>query len=47
MLKHEFFKCMDLHKILKERIKGNIFVELNDGVLSIKISTKRGIYYVD
>ena len=45
MEKHWFFMCKNLHKNLKERIKGGIFVTMNEGVLSININAGRGIRY--
>ncbi len=30
MNKNEFYKCMQLHKMLKNRIKGGIFIGINN-----------------
>ena len=45
MEKHWFFMCKKLHKILKERIKGGIFISMDDGVLTVNINAGRGIRY--
>jgi len=36
---------MELHKILKERIKGGIFVTISNGTLAINIRGGRGVNY--
>lgn len=45
MLKNEFFKSMELHKILKERIRGRIFVTFDGSILNININPGKGIIY--
>lgn len=45
MEKYDFITCMNIHKILKQRIKGGIFVSIANGQLSININAGRGIRY--
>ena len=45
MEKYDFITCMNLHKKLKERIKGGIFISINNSQLSININGGRGIRY--
>lgn len=45
MEKNEFFKCMQLHKLLKSRIKGNVYIIISNGTLSVNINAGRGIRY--
>lgn len=45
MEKYDFITCMNLHKKLKERIKGGIFISIDNGQLSININGSRGIRY--
>lgn len=45
MEKYDFIRCMNLHKKLKERIKGGIFISVENGKLSININAGRGIRY--
>ena len=45
MEKYDFITCMNLHKKLKERIKGGIFISIVNGQLSININGGRGIRY--
>lgn len=45
MNKKDFFLCMDLHKILKEKIKGRIFISSYMGTLAIHINAGKGIKY--
>lgn len=45
MLRNEYLTCMSLHKILKEGIKGKIFIVINEGVLTIYINAGRDIKY--
>ena len=45
MEKYDFITCMNLHKKLKERIKGGIFISIDNGQLSININGGRGIRY--
>ena len=42
MEKYDFITCMNLHKKLKERIKGGIFISIDNGQLSININGGRG-----
>lgn len=37
MLRYEFIKCIDLRNKLAERIKGKIFVSLDNGRMTISI----------
>ena len=45
MEKYDFIICMNLHKILKNRIKGGIFISIENGQMSININGARGIRY--
>lgn len=45
MDKQDFFKCMELHKRLKEKVKGGIFICINNGIMSINITGCRGIRF--
>lgn len=45
MEKYDFITCMNLHKKLKERIKGGIFISIVNGQLSININGGREIRY--
>lgn len=45
MEKYDFITCMNLHKILKNRIKGGIFISIENGQLGININAGRGIRY--
>lgn len=46
MEKHEFFKCMEIHKRLKEKVKAGIFIGLNNGTMTISITGFRGVRFV-
>lgn len=46
MEKHEFFKCMEIHKRLKEKVKAGIFIGLNNGQMTISITGFRGVRFV-
>lgn len=46
MEKHEFFKCMELHKRLKEKVKAGIFIGINNKTMTISISGFRGVRFV-
>ena len=45
MEKYDFIKCMNLHKKLKERIKGGIFISANREKLYVNINAGKGIKY--
>ncbi len=48
MEKYDFIKCMNLHRRLKKRIRGTVFIALEDGVLTININPDkwiRGVRY--
>lgn len=45
MDKKNFSLCMNLHKLLKEKIKGRIFVTFYMGTLTIHINAGKGIKY--
>lgn len=45
MLSNEQLVCLDLQKILTERIKGKIFVSKDYDLLTIHISPGKGINY--
>lgn len=45
MLKNTYLACLDLQKILKERIKGRIFVSIEKDCLSVNINPGKGINY--
>lgn len=45
MLKHEYLTCIKLHKKLKERIKGKIFITMNDNVITVNIYGDKGLKY--
>lgn len=45
MEKYDFIICMNLHKILKNKIKGGIFISIASGQLCININAGRGIRY--
>ncbi len=46
MEKYEFFKCMELHKRLKEKVKAGIFIGINNGSMTISITGFRGVRFV-
>lgn len=46
MEKHEFFKCMEIHKRLKEKVKAGIFIGINNGQMTISITGFRGVRFV-
>lgn len=46
MEKHEFFKCMEIHKRLKEKVKAGIFIGMNNGQMTISITGFRGVRFV-
>lgn len=45
MEKYDFITCMNLHKKLKERIKGGIFISIDNNQLSVNINGGKGIRY--
>lgn len=45
MKKYDFIICMNLHKKLKEKIKGSVFIGIDNGQMSININGARGIKY--
>lgn len=46
MSKIEYIACMNLHKKLKEKINGNIFISIaSDDTLFINLRTFRGLRY--
>lgn len=45
MEKYDFIICMNLHKILKNKIKGGIFISITNEQLCININAGRGIHY--
>lgn len=45
MEKYDFIRCMNLHKKLKERIKGGIFISTDRGKLYVNINAGKGIRY--
>lgn len=45
MEKYDFIICMNLHKILKNKIKGSVFISIENGQMSININGARGIKY--
>lgn len=46
MLRNEYLTCMELHKRLKGKIKGSIFIKIENGVINIFINAYRGVTYV-
>lgn len=46
MEKHEFFKCMELHKRLKEKVKAGIFIGINNSKMTVSITGFRGVRFV-
>lgn len=45
MEKYDFIKCMNLHKKLKDKIKGGIFISIESGQMAININAGKGIRY--
>ena len=45
MEKHEFFKCIELHKRLKEKVKGGVFIGIKNGTMTVSISGFRRVRY--
>lgn len=43
MLREEYLTCLTLHKKLKERIKGRIFITIQENTLIVNINAGRGI----
>lgn len=47
MSKFEYIACMNLHKKLKEKINGNIFISIaSDDTLFINLRTFRGLRFI-
>lgn len=46
MEKQDFFKCMEIHKRLKEKIDAGIFIGINNKTMTISITGFRGIRFV-
>lgn len=47
MSKIEYIACMNLHKKLKEKINGNIFISIaSDDTLFINLRTFRGLRFI-
>ena len=45
MNEYDFFKCMNIHKRLKQYIKGHIFITLQDRTMKVCINAPRHIHY--
>ena len=45
MLKHEYLICMDIHKKLKEEVRGTVFAIIDTDTLVVHINGVRGINY--
>lgn len=45
MVKHEYLICMDLHKMIKEKVTGTVFAVIDDDTLIVHINGPRGINY--
>jgi hypothetical protein len=45
MEKHDFIICMNLHKKLKEKIKGDIFICIEKGRIKVYINVGKDIKY--
>lgn len=45
MKKKEYLTCMELHKKLKEKIAGNIFITIENDTLILYINSFRGVRY--
>ena len=45
MLKHEYVTCMELHKRLKDKIIGHIFITIENDNLAVHINGGRGVRY--
>ncbi len=45
MLKEEYITCMNLHKELKSKIRGRVFINIKDNTLVIYINDKKGIKF--
>ena len=45
MTRGEYLTCVNLHKALKDRIKGKIFTTINEGTLTVNINAVKGFYY--
>lgn len=46
MEKQDFFKCMEIHKRLKEKVKAGIFIGINGKTMSISITGFRGVRFI-
>lgn len=46
MEKQDFFKCMEIHKRLKEKVKAGIFIGVNGKTMSISITGFRGVRFI-
>lgn len=45
MLKEEYITCMNLHKELKAKIRGRVFITIKDNTLAVYINDKKGIKF--
>ena len=45
MLKEEYGTCMNLHKELKAKIRGRVFIKIEDDILVVYINDKKGIKF--
>ena len=45
MNKYDFIKCMNLHKRLKDKIKGRVFLSIENDNMTININAIKGIKY--
>lgn len=46
MEKQDFFKCIEIHKRLKEKVKAGIFIGINGKTMSISITGFRGVRFI-
>lgn len=45
MLKHEYLVCMDLHRLIKDKVTGTVFAVIDNDTLVVHINGPRGINY--
>lgn len=45
MIKKEYLACLEVHKRLKEKINGNIFITIKNNTMIVYINPGRGVHY--
>ena len=45
MIRKEYLTCLEVHKRLKEKINGNIFITIKNNAMIVYINPGRGVRY--